>query len=283
MSTPVYIQYKDTCPPGVVDPVASLTDEKKAKLAELRKVVDSWNIQDKEVQNFVSDLTLFRFLNGLGWDVQVAAPQLKETCDWRASFKPENVKLSDVEKVAKQGYMYHFGYDKKFRPVIYLQLGKDKAENDEEGRMLKFKNVVWIMEDCIKKMPKGVYNITWIIDATNTSLTLSLVKQMKDMFTKLGDYYTERLAMAFVLNVPWTLSFIWQFIKMVLPKETVEKYQLISGNTAALKETFLKYIDESQLIEEYGGTAKFSFNFEAMLAAEKASNTSTQQPALDLA
>lgn len=250
-----------------------MTDEQKQKIAELRAMVDGWKITDPDVLAFVSDLTLYRFLKGLQWDVKVAGPQLKETCDWRAKFHPQNLKLTDVEKAAKSGYMFHTGYDKEFHPIIYLQLGKDKLENDDEGSLLKFKNVVWIMEDTIKKMPKGVYQITWIIDASNTSLTLSNVKAMKDMFSKLGDYYTERMKRAFVLNVPWTLSFIWQFLKMVLPKETVEKYQLISGTPEQLKETFSKYIADDQLIAEYAGKAPFKYDFEAMKKLEASATT----------
>lgn len=283
MSIPIYVQYKDTLPPNVTDPLSNLTEEQKKKIAELRGIVDSWKISDPDVQAFVTDLTLFRFLNGLQWDVKVAAPQLKETCDWRASYRPEKVKLTDVEKAAKSGYMFHTGYDKEFHPIIYLQLGKDTLENDEENSKLKLKNVVWIMEDTIKKMPKGVYQITWIIDASNASLTLSNVKAMKDMFSKLGDYYTERMKRAFVLNVPWTLSFIWQFLKMVLPKETVEKYQLISGSPEQLKETFVKYISEDQLIADYAGKASYKFDFEAMKKAEaSATTTNVSTEALDL-
>jgi len=252
----------------LVNPLDLLTDEQKDKMSQLRKISDSWGL-DKPEQDFVDDMCLYRFLLGLHWDVSIAEKQLKETCDWRKDYKPQDVKLKDVEAVAKQGYLYHFGMDKKQRPIVYLVLGKDKADNTDALKLMKFKYIVYIMEQCILEMPKEVYSITWVIDASNCSLTMGLIKSMKDMFTKLGDYYTERLSMAFVCNVPWSVSFLWSFIKPFLAKETVAKYVFVKGTPAKLKPQFTPYIDEEQLVKDYGGSAKFDFNYDDELKAEE--------------
>lgn len=259
-SLPIYVQYKDVVPPNVVPALSTVTDDQKKKIQELRQIVDSWKL-DKLEQDFCDDTTLWRFLHGLHFDLQVTAGQLKETCEWRAKFKPHQLLYKDIEPAAKQGYLFHYGYDKKYRPIIYLILGKDKVENNEEGQLLKFKSVAHLMERIIRKTPKGVHNFTWIIDTKDTSLSLGVVKQMKDMFSKLGDYYTERLAMAFVVNVHWTLKLVWNCVCLFLQPETVAKYQLVQGTPEQLREPFTKHIDADQLLVEYGGNAKFTFDF----------------------
>jgi len=40
-------------------------------------------------------------------------------------------------KIQTNSYLFHYGYDKKYRPVIYLILGKDKLENNPDGQLLK--------------------------------------------------------------------------------------------------------------------------------------------------
>lgn len=258
----------DSVPEGVTDPLTILTPEQRQKIENLRAVSDTWNLAPPE-QEFVDDMCLYRFLAGLQWDETTAAAQLKEACEWRQSFKPQDIRLKDVEKLFQQGYCFSVGRDKANRPIIYLMLGRDKVPNDEEGRELKIKFVVYIMEMVIKTMPKGIYNITWVIDVQGASLSMSVIKQMKDMFTKIGDFYTERLAMSFVCNTPWTISFLWNFIKAFLAKETVAKYVFVKGNPAQLCEAMSKYVDADQLITEFGGSAEVAFDFDKMVEAEE--------------
>ena len=95
----------------------------------------------------------------------------------------------------------------------------------------------------------------------NSNLSLSTVRQTKDMFGALGNYYTERLCRTFVLNAGWTLSAVWTVIKAFLAKETREKYNILKGNAQYIKDTITQFIDESQLTAEYGGKNPFIFDF----------------------
>jgi hypothetical protein len=224
----------------------------------------------------VHSFTYHRYLSGLKWDIKVATDQLKETLAWRREFKPWTLRLKDIEPVAKHGFLYHYGFDKDHRPIIYIHMAKDKTDMSEENKMLKFKFFVYIMEKCIARMPAGVTNILWIVDMKDSSLSLGVVKAMKDMFVKLGDYYTERLARCMMINVGWTLSMIWSFVKPFLAQETIDKYVIVKGGSKELKQILDKYVDEDQLVEEFEGKCKYSFNFDAMaeeeLAEDRGSN-----------
>jgi len=127
------------------------------------------------------------------------------------------------------------------------------------------------MEKCIKKMKPGVYNMCWIIDVKDASLSLSTVKQVKDMFTKMGDYYTERLGRCIVINYSFTMGLIWNFVKPFLAPETVAKYQLMKGGKDELLPAFTKYVDKSQLIQEFYGDAKYVYDFDKSLKQEQES------------
>jgi len=260
--------------PGPAEsPVNRLTDEQKKILNDLRSIAEQWELTEED-KAFVDDLCLYRYLSGLKWDLKIASEQLKETLAWRREYKPWNIRLKDVENVAKYGFLYHYGYDRQSRPIIYIQMGKDKSEITEENKLLKFKFFVYIMEKCVARMAPGVTNILWVVDMKDSSLSLGVVKAMKDMFVKLGDYYTERLARCMVINVGWTLSMIWSFVKPFLAQETIDKYVMVKGGNKELEEILDKYVDKDQLIEEYGGKCKYSYNYHALVQEEAEEDSS---------
>jgi hypothetical protein len=115
-------------------------------------------------------------------------------------------------------------------------------------------------------MPDGVYNITWIIDLKDSSLSMSVVKSMKDMFVQLGDYYTETMARCVVTNVGFTLNLIWSFVKPFLAQETVDKFNLVKGGD---KEAFYSVAEKALLPKEFFGDLAYTFNFEELVKDEE--------------
>jgi len=249
-------------------PLETLTDQQKDRMKQLREIVSKWELAEPE-RKFCDEMRLFRYLKGLNWDVDVSQQQLKETVEWRAKFKPQEITLESIDAVAKLGYFYTAGHDKDGRPIMYMQMGKDTMENTPENTLLKFKHIVYMMERAIERMPEGVYSLTWIIDMKNSSLSLGTVKATKDMFSELGNFYTERLCRTLVVNAPWTINALWTVVAAFLAKETREKYIFVKGKPEELKRTYLQYIDEDQLIQEYYGTNTYTYNHEAELAADK--------------
>jgi hypothetical protein len=45
---------------------------------------------------------------------------LKETIEWRRNIKPDQIAFEEVKKVMEFGKLYHNGYDKFGRPIMYL-------------------------------------------------------------------------------------------------------------------------------------------------------------------
>ena len=199
--------------------------------------------------------TLFRFLKGKKFDLENASKSLYETLKWRFEFKPKN--LIENKEISNQKYLFHSGFDRKYRPICYIILGRDKLENTIENQNLKFNHLVFTMEKCISKMKLNVLNTCFIIDLKNANINLNSINQMKDMFSKLGNYYTERLGICLISNCSFSMTFLWEVIKNFLPPETLSKYIFISGDDKEeLLEEFDQYIDKNELIEYFGGTKK---------------------------
>jgi len=58
-----------------------------------------------------------------------------------------------------------------------------------------------------------------------------------------------------VINAPSMLSFAWRIIQGFLDKVTKEKIHILSSDPVEWKPVLLKYIDEDQIPQMYGGTA----------------------------
>jgi hypothetical protein len=237
----------------IVSPLETLSKDESNLLVELRKISEKWtNEFSEEDMKFLTDETLFRYLKGKKWVLEDANKQLYETVQWRSEFKPLNLKMD--KKISSQRYMFHRGFDRKFRPICYILLGRDTIENTVENQNLKFNHLVHTMESCIQVMKPGVTNTCFVIDLKNANISLNLINQMKDMFSKLGGYYTERLGICLITNCSFSMSFLWEVVKNFLPKETLSKYIFISASEKTeMLEEFEDFIDKKELIGYFHG------------------------------
>lgn len=80
-----------------------------------------------------TNLIEIRFLKGWNWNVDVASKNLREAVEWRQKMNPEGLTLDDpdVSEVAKSGFMFHYGFDKCSRPVVYLFMSRDHKATKE--------------------------------------------------------------------------------------------------------------------------------------------------------
>ena len=85
------------------------------------------------------------------------------------------------------------------------------------------------------------------------------------MFIKLGDHYSERLATAIILNLPWHLNVIWNFLKHFLAKQTVDKFVFVSGNNTKQKNILNKYINDENLITNYFGKSEYKYDYDTLV------------------
>lgn len=75
------------------------------------------------------------------------------------------------------------------------------------------------------------------------------------MATTDSDHYPERLGRLVVINAPTMLAMAWKIIQTFLDDVTKAKISILS-NPKDWKPLLLEYIDEDQIPQQYGGTAK---------------------------
>jgi hypothetical protein len=211
-------------------PLDELTTEEREKMNELREMVTGWDLGPEEKQ-FCTDLTLYRYLYGLSWDMELASKQLKDTVEWRKTYRPQDIRLEELEPVARTGWMFHKFHDKEGRPILYIVVEKDETSADEHLD-LKFRHIAYVLENCFQDMEENGYSVTWIVDFKNASVSIDLVKKMKAAMGNIGMfclhllltllykgyYYPENLYRIFVLNVGWIVNVMFAFGRTFMTK-----------------------------------------------------------------
>jgi len=223
--------------------------------------VPQW--ENKESQKIATYSNTYRYLLGWEWDKAKGLTSLKNSCEWHATIKPETISLSSTEKISKQGHIFHHGFTKDGSPIIYFQFKKMKINAfDDETAKLRLYNLVYWTETCIRQMKPGVTNSTWLIDLKDVSISISMAKNLKKMLEKLGENYAERLGRCIIVNPPWSISLIYNFARPFLSNRCLQKY-IILKNAKEQTKRISEFVDEDDLLVEYGGKSTYKFDFEA--------------------
>lgn len=169
-----------------------ISSDQKNALTELSRMIDPIN------SSWADDSCLHRFLRATKWDVLKAAARIEDTGKWRREFGPDSILPEHVEKVAEAGKQFLTGFDKEGRPIWYMIPARKSANYSIEDQ-LKF--VVFTIEKAISLMPKGVESLVIIVDYSNMSLFNAPSSGTGRKFLHiLGEYYPERLGLAFIVN-----------------------------------------------------------------------------------
>lgn len=124
----------------------------------------------------------------------------------------------------------------------------------------RLKALIYSLEECIESMDvkQGIEKMCLIADFDTES---KLQKKSPDQTTVaknflgfLQNHYPERLGIAFALNPPWYIRLLYSIISPFMDSVTKKKIHFVNGNKDHIKAELLKYIDEDQLEECYGGT-----------------------------
>lgn len=222
---------------------------------------------------WLNDACLSRYFKAAKNDINNCVSRLIQTLKWRRDYRPDEITESDIAEEATTGKEFLKGFDKEGRPILYLVPARENSKDYD--RMLKF--VVFNLEKAIKLMPDGVESMVIIVDYKNVSvLNAPPISISKKFLQMVGDHYPERLGISFIMNPTW---YLWVFFKLLRPfldPVTAAKINLIdpeaekkkSVDAAAAAEgmgtvsSIFHYIAPEQLLEEYGGSLNWKWNFE---------------------
>ncbi|KAG0630168.1 hypothetical protein M758_1G159000 [Ceratodon purpureus] len=205
----------------------STPEEEQAKVAELRAAIGP---QTGRLDQFADDACLMRYLRARDWNLKNAEKMLKETLAWRESYKPEDIRWSDIAGESESGKVYRANFKgKKGHTVVVMHPGRQNTTN---GHM-QIKQLVYFLENAILNLPVGQEQMIWLIDykgwtMKNTS-PLSVVRETASI---LQNHYPERLHVAIMHNPPRLFEAVWKIVKPFLDPKTFRKVKFVYAKNA---------------------------------------------------
>eukprot|EP00250_Pteridium_aquilinum_P004263 c14487_g1_i1 orf=199-1092(-) len=225
-----------------------VSDEEEAKVDELNT---SLGTLLGRRQKFCSVGCLRRYLRARNWDVQKSKKMLEETLSWRAAYKPEELRWTDVAEEGETGKVYRADFfDKKGRTVLVL-VPANQNTSSCEGQL---RHLVYLMENALFNLPADQEQMVWLIDFTGWSFSTAVpVKTTREVVNVLQNHYPERLGNAILYNPPRIFGTFWKVVKHFLDRKTHQKVQFVYSTNPESFKFMEELFDVDQLTTAFGG------------------------------
>mmetsp|Transcript_12214 Transcript_12214/g.23169 ORF Transcript_12214/g.23169 Transcript_12214/m.23169 type:complete len:414 (-) Transcript_12214:1697-2938(-) len=201
----------------------------------------------------LDDNTLYRFLKSRNFVLRKAEEILKEVLEWRERVRPDLITAQDVVTEMRRGFIFRYGNDRQDRPIILFRacryLPKEMQLEDVERYLL------YLLESTLRELPPHVDAYSMIFDVKDAAYRNFSLSHNKYLLTLFQNYYPERLARAFIINSSWAIKIFWKSVKPFLHQDSIDKVSFLETHELHILKDF---IEPSQLLQEYGGTATLS-------------------------
>ncbi|XP_076453383.1 SEC14-like protein 2 [Babylonia areolata] len=227
----------------------------------------------KQVKEIVSDLLtpehddhfLLRFLRARNFDLKKTELMLRNDFAWRKQMGADTILDSYVIPEVMQKYYPGgiCGQDKEGSLIWLDPCGtidmKGILRSMRKQDILKSK--IHLLESMYRRFAlltreqnRLIDQITIVFDMDHFGmkhLWKPGVDVMIELVTMFEDHYPETLKTCFVVNAPKIFPIAYNLLKPFLSEETIRKVHVVGSH---YKQTLLKYIDEDQLPQHWGGT-----------------------------
>ena len=173
---------------------------------------------------------------------------------WYKSFFPLNIQPGDkVVQVLNSGFLYAFGRDHQFRPLLicqpYILQNCLKLYSDNDI----YNASIFMCQYMVNYMmiPGQIENWIMIVNMDGTSI-LSIPESVKKLMNALSDYFIARLFRCYILGLNAFLRIIYKIICNFVEKSTVEKVIVLDDKNDKRKD---KDINPENIEERFGGKA----------------------------
>ncbi|CAL4976954.1 unnamed protein product [Urochloa decumbens] len=231
-------------------------EEQQEKINELRKELGEYSSPD--IQDFLSDASVSRFLRARNWNVQKASKMMKSAVKWRLAFKPENICWDDIAQEAETGKIYRADYkDKHGRTVLVLRPGLENTTS-ATGQI---KYLVYSLEKAIMNLTEDQEKMVWLTDFQSWTLGSTPLKVTRETVNVLQDCYPERLGLAILYNPPRIFESFWKIVKPFLDHETRKKVKFVYSNDKESQKIMAEVFDIEELDSAFGGKNPATFEY----------------------
>lgn len=202
-----------------------------------------------------------RFLYSAKFDYKEAASLTLENYRFRLSdLLPATT--DGIEDELRNGYLYWFGRDKKFRPTLIADIFK--LQDIPVEKILKL--VVFCFEFFLRYLHVGgrAENYNVIIDCCNKGVVEVPIQMIIKLTEVMHSKYRGRLNKIYLINTPGLINVIMKTLSNVLPKSTFEKMVILKKD---FKDVLLTLYNPNQLQNKFGGSSSdltenfYPFNF----------------------
>ena len=179
------------------------------------------------------------------------------------------------KEILKIWPVFIYGQDNEGHPVFYDEIGlADKNllmteynKNKKLFGMFRYKMMKKLYN--VKQSQNQKFNLSGdfinntlnsftkhcvVINLNNISMMMStdIGNIIKDII-EIGDIYPDTLEKLYIINAPWSFSFVWKIIKHFVHYRTRDKIEILGTNYI---KTITKKINITQIPEKYGGKCK---------------------------
>lgn len=231
--------------------------EKEAKVNELREALGPLSGRSLK---YCNDGCLRRYLEARNWNVEKSKKMLEESLKWRETFKPEEIRWSEVAHEGETGKVSKANFhDRLGRPVLIMRPGMQNTNSPEDN----IRHLVYLLENSVLNLPEDQEQMSWLVDFTGFTLNTNIsVKTARDIINILQNHYPERLAVVFLYNPPRIFQAFYKAVRYFLDPKTSQKVKFVYPKNKDSVELMKTFFDINNLPSELGGSATLKYDHE---------------------
>jgi hypothetical protein len=207
-----------------------------------------------KLPEYWNDAINLRFVYATECNIKKSCERLIKYLQWQNKMFPMYITPGDkIFKLLNLGYLYVFGRDHQFRPIIicqpyiYQKNAKDYiAEDLINASAFLFQYIVNNM-----LIPGQIENWIMILNFEGTS-PLNMPDAVKQLIKTLSENFLSRLYKCFVVGMSFILNFLFKIICNFLEEITVKKLTVLDKNNI---NRLFEIIRMDNVEQKFGGTA----------------------------
>ena len=229
-----------------------LLDVEKKWLEDFKKILAKH--PETKLPDYWNDGLNLAFIYSTECKLEKSYKRMVEYFAWYKQYFPINIQPGDkCLKILNSGFLYIFGRDHQFRPILICQpyiLQKNKKEfaiNDIYNASF------FLCQYMVNYMmiPGQIENWIILINLEGTD-GVTLPTSMTKLVRALSDYFISRLYKCYVLGLHPFLRFIYNIVCKIIAQITVEKIVVLNNKEDPKKN---EYINPENIEKRFGGEA----------------------------
>ena len=224
---------------------------------------------ENKLPDFWNDGLNLAYIYSTECNLEKSYKRMIDYFEWYKNFFPLNIQPGDkVVQVLNSGFLYAFGRDHQFRPLLICQpYILQQCLNLFSGDDIYNASIFICQYMCNYMMiPGQIENWIMIVNMDRTSI-LSIPDSVKKLMSSLSDYFISRLFRCYILGLNTFLKMIYRLICNFVEKTTVEKVIILDDKNDPRKN---QDINPENLEERFGGKAPdLEYNIENSLFPPK--------------